>query len=46
MFSKLSHFAEKLWLRLSTAANQLYRRITEPARSSLVTATQADIPRS
>ncbi len=35
-----------LWARLSSAARQLLRRLTEPARSNLVTGTLADLPRS
>jgi len=45
MLSQLTQFAKKLWSRLSTAANQLFRRITQPARSNLVTSTLADLPR-
>jgi hypothetical protein len=35
-----------LWSRLSSAANKLFRRITQPARSNMVTGTLADLPRS
>jgi putative transposase len=46
MLSQLTRCAEKLFSRLSSAANQLFRRITEPARSNMVTGTLADMPRS
>ena len=46
LLSKRTQFAMKLWSRLSTAATQLFRRILEPAQSSLVTGTLADLPRS
>ena len=46
MLSQLTQFAKKLWTQLSNAANQLFRRIMEPARSNLVTGTVADLPRS
>jgi hypothetical protein len=39
MLSRLALFAKKLWSRLSTSANQLFRRLTQPARSNLVTGT-------
>ena len=45
MLSKITQFATKLLSRLATAANQLFRRITEPARSNIVTGTLADLPR-
>ena len=46
MWSQNTQYAKKLWTRLSYAANQLFRRITEPAQSNLVTGTLADLPRS
>jgi hypothetical protein len=46
MLSKLRQFAKTLWSRLSTAANNLFRRIMAPAQPSLVTGTLADLPRS
>jgi transposase InsO family protein len=46
MLSQLTRCAKNLWSRLSSAANQLFRRIIEPARPSLVTGTLADLPRS
>ena len=45
MLSQLTHIANKLWLRLSRAANRLFRRILEPAQSNFVTGTLADLPR-
>jgi hypothetical protein len=45
MLSRLMHFAQKLLSRLATAANQLFRRISEPAHANLVTGTLADCPR-
>ena len=45
MLSQLTHLAKKLWTRLSHAANQLFRRMLEPAQSNLVTGTLADLPR-
>ena len=46
MLSQLTQFAKQLLSRLSTAANQLFHRISEPARSNIVTGTLADLPRS
>ena len=46
MLSQLTRCAKNLLSRLSSAANQLFRRITEPARPNLVTGTLADLPRS
>src|SRR5260221_2259679 len=46
MLSQLTRCAQNLWARLSSAANQLLRRLTEPARPNLVTGTLADLPRS
>ena len=45
MLSQLTRCAKNLWARLSFAANNLFRRITEPARPNLVTGTLADLPR-
>ena len=46
MLSQLSRCAKNLWARLSSAAHQRLRRLTEPARPNLVTGTLADLPRS
>ena len=46
MLSQLTRCAQNLWARLSRAASQLLRRLTEPARPNLVTGTLADLPRS
>ncbi len=46
MWTRLTQRAKRLWSKLSTAANQLLRRITQPAQSNLVTGTLADLPRS
>src|SRR6266849_2595675 len=46
MLSQLTRCAQNLWARLSSAASQLLRRLTEPARPNLVTGTLADLPRS
>ena len=46
MLNSLAQFAKKLWARLATAANQVFRHITQPAQSNLVTGTLADLPRS
>ncbi len=46
MLSQLTRCAKNLWSRLSSAANQLLRRLTQPARPNLVTGTLADLPRS
>ena len=45
MLSQLTRFAKRLWARLSTAANQLFRHLTQPASTHLVTGTLADLPR-
>ena len=45
MLSQLTRFAKRLWARLSTAAHQVFRRLTQPASSNLVTGTLADLPR-
>jgi hypothetical protein len=45
MFSQLTRSAKKLWARLLSAANQFFRRVTEPARPNLVTGTLVDLPR-
>jgi hypothetical protein len=44
--SQLTRFAKKVFSCLSSAANQLFRRITQPARSNMVTGTLAALPRS
>ena len=46
MLSQLRRCANNLWARLSSAARQLFRRLTEPARPNLATGTLADLPRS
>ncbi len=45
MLRQLTRFAKRLWARLSTAAHQLFRHLTQPASSHLVTGTRADLPR-
>jgi len=44
--SQLTRFAKRLGARLSTAANQLFRHLTQPATTHLVTGTLADLPRN
>jgi hypothetical protein len=46
MLSQLTRCAKSLWARLSSAANQLFRRLMRPAHPNLVTGTLADLPRS
>ena len=46
MLSKLTQFAKKLLPRLSIATNRLFRRVTQPTQTNLVTGTLADLPRS
>src|SRR5258706_2939370 len=46
MLSQLTRCTQNLWARLSSAASQLFRRLTEPARPNLVTGTLADLPRT
>jgi len=46
MLSQLTRCAQILWARLSSAARQLFRRLTEPAHPNQVTGTLADLPRS
>ena len=45
MFGQLTRFAKRLWTRLSTAAHQLFRHLTQPASSPLFAGTLADLPR-
>jgi hypothetical protein len=45
MLSQLTRFAKRLWARLSTTAHQVFRHLTQPASSNLVTGTLADLPR-
>ena len=45
MFGQLTRFAKRLWTRLSTAAHQLFRHLTQPASSHVVTGTLTDLPR-
>jgi hypothetical protein len=44
MLSQLTRYAKNLWARLSSAASQLFRRLTKPARPNLVTGTLVDLP--
>jgi hypothetical protein len=44
MLSQLTQYAKNLRARLSSAASQLFRRLTKPARPNRVTGTLADIP--
>jgi len=46
MLAQLTRCVRYLWSRLSSAADQLLRRLTQPARPNLVTGTLADLPRS
>jgi regulator of replication initiation timing len=46
MWVHLKQFAKELLSRLSAAAIQLFRRITQPARPNVVTGTLADLPRN
>ena len=46
MLRQLTRCAKNLWARLSSAANQFFRRFTKPASPNLVTGTLADLPRS
>jgi putative transposase len=46
MLSQITRCAKKLLSCLSSAAKQLFRRITQPARSNIMTGTLADLPRS
>src|SRR5713226_3300472 len=46
MLSQRTRCAKNLWSRLSSAANQFFRRLTKPARPNLLTGTLADLPRS
>jgi hypothetical protein len=43
MLSQLTRYAKNLWARLSSATNQLFLRITKPARPNLVTGALADL---
>jgi hypothetical protein len=43
--SQLTRCAKNLLSRHSSAASQLFRRPTEPARPNLLTGTLADLPR-
>ena len=45
MLRQLTRFAKRLWARLSTAAHQVFRCVTQPTSSNLVTGTLADLPR-
>ena len=45
MLSQLTRCAKNPLSRLSSAANQLLRRVTQPARPNLMTGTLADLPR-
>ncbi len=46
MVSLLTQYAQNLRARLSSAAHQLFRRLTKPAGPNLVTGTLADLSRS
>jgi putative transposase len=46
MLSLFRRSAKNVFARLSSAANRLFRHITQPARPSVVTGTLADLPRS
>ena len=46
MLSYLTQCAKQLWSRLTSAANQWFRRSTQPASPNVVTGTLADLPRS
>jgi hypothetical protein len=46
MLSQLTWCAESLWARLSSGANQLFRRLTEPARPRLPAGALADLRRN
>ena len=46
MLSYLNQSAKQLLSRLSSAANQLFRRNTQLTRPNVVTDTLADLPRS
>src|SRR5258706_7633193 len=45
MLSQLPRFAKRLWIRLSSAAHQVLRHLTQASSSNLVTSTLADLPR-
>ncbi len=45
MLVRLKQFAKKLVSRLSAAAHELFRHLTQRARPNLVTVTLADLPR-
>jgi hypothetical protein len=45
MLSQFTRCAKNLCSCLSSVAKQLYQRITQPARSNMVTGTLADLPR-
>jgi putative transposase len=44
IFIQLTQCAKNLLGRLSSAASQLFHRLTKPARPNLVTGTLADLP--
>lgn len=46
MFRRLAHFAKRIWDLLSSATNQFFRRVTQPALAKLFTGSLADLPRS
>jgi putative transposase len=46
MLAQLARCARYLWSQLSSAADQLFCRLTQPARPNLVTGTLADLPRN
>ena len=46
MFGRLAHFAKCVWDRLAGATHQLFRCVTQPALSSPLSGTLAELPRS
>ena len=46
MLSQIKRFTTNMFSRLTSAANRLFRRITQPASANMVTGTLADLPRS
>lgn len=44
MLSYLTQCAKLLWSRLTSAANQWFRRSTQPASPNVLTGTLADLP--
>jgi hypothetical protein len=46
MLNQIKRFAKNILSRLTSAANRLFRRITQPASADLVAGTLANLPRS